>query len=611
MAKPLRKKARNKNRFHAAILLIILLAAAGAVLHRLPPSLLDIGRIIRLAADKFSAPSADFTSAEAVLRGTVFDRNLHELAVSYRLYSLYVRPSELADRHGAVSALARITGMDEGELEVRLRNGGAMIKIAEHLDREQADAIDGLQLAGVYSRPVEERYYPEHEVAADLLGYTGEGAGLAGIESSCDTVLQEGEFRAASIPEIDFKGKQVLGNSGLDVVLTLDLEIQKQVEHRLREYLRDNAASRGAALVLHARTGALLAWAALPAFNPNYFWQLPGEERVDIAGKQLDGRLYRDLLLRAAATWKMDIPGTVLLPEFIAAPDYGLQENEIHRFAGILGLGEDLRPGCGGNLPVVAGDPAGPGKIVTPLQVAAAAAGMLNGGWKVQPYVLDVIYDGTTGQRYARSGQHDAAARKRIISPAMGIMMRMNLSGKRKIGDEEIFLYTGSVADTVPEGRFSRYIMQELLVGAVPARSPEFVLLVAAWRDHLLPTHAGAVKGRKDLAALGAAILPELSNLAAWKDPGDFPAVHNAANYNRFLISRRIDYQEKELVAERGGQVMPLVTGLSLRKGLQRLNPYNLKVRVEGSGRIVTQRPESGEPLEGVGECTLILESNI
>ncbi len=56
---------------------------------------------------------------------------------------------------------------------------------------------------------------------------------------------------------------------------------------------------------------------------------------------------------------------------------------------------------------------------------------------------------------------------------------------------------------------------------------------------------------------------------------------------------------------------MPEVTGLSLRKGLQRISSFNLKVKIKGSGRIVAQNPASGEPLADAGDCTLTLESRI
>lgn len=616
MVKPLRKKARNIKRFYAVTLFVVLLAAAGAGLYRLPPSLLDVGKISRLAADKFSSQSADKMSAEAVLRGTIFDRNLNELAVSYQLYTLYVRPSEIADRHKVVSALSDSAGLNEGDLDILLSSGGSLIKIAENLEQPLVDEIRDLRLAGVYCKPVEERYYPEHEVAADLIGYTGEGTGLAGVEGSCDTILQRGDFKATSIPEIDFRGSPVLGSSKLNIVLTLDLEIQKQIEHGLRDYLVTHGTARGLALVINARTGAILAWANNPSFDPNYFWQAPGTKQNSLSLDLVDARLYRDMLIRAAAARKMGELGGNLPPATLAAENLGLQENEILQYEEVIGLGDDalcLLPACTES--IIKNDGNGSASVersgISPLQFVTAAAGMLNGGWKVQPHVLDSIYDESRLFRYERSGQYDAAGRRRLMSPSMGILLRMNLPHMERAAADDIYLYTGSVADITPEGDLSRYVMQNMMIGAIPAKSPEFVVLMVTWQDHLRPLPADIKQDSDGLADFGMNVLPAVYKLAHREIRKDLPVGKDSANYNRFLISRRIDYQEEKLVAEQNGPVMPLVTGMSLRKGLQKLNAYNIRVKVEGSGRIVTQWPESGQPLNGVGECTLILESNI
>ena len=89
------------------------------------------------------------------------------------------------------------------------------------------------------------------------------------------------------------------------------------------------------------------------------------------------------------------------------------------------------------------------------------------------------------------------------------------------------------------------------------------------------------------------------------------PKNPDKANYNQFLISSKIDFQERGGRGTVRGEMMPQLVGLSLRKGLQHLNEYKLQVKVQGSGQIVSQVPEPGEPLKGVGECVLTLASEI
>lgn len=608
MAWVLRKKTHNKKRLYSVTIAIVLLAAAGAALYKIPPSLLNIGSIFRPAADKHASKSAGCMSAEAVLRGTVFDRNLNELAVSYQLYSLFVRPSELIDRQATVSALSGITGVDEGELEVRLRTGGSFNKVAENLELQQALEINKLELSGVHTKLVEERFYPEHKVAADLVGYIGEGVGLAGIEGAYDTVLQHGDFQSSSLPEIDFNDSKVIGGSKLDLILTIDLEVQKEVERNLREYLKSINAEKGMALVMNTRTGAILSWARRPTFNPNYFWNKPNASKDSRFDEMVDADLYREIVARAAAVRSKGELGDKLPPVTVAAVDYGLREKEVRQYSRVLGLGGETSD----RLPIDSlskvrswerGD-------VQVMQLLVGLSGLLNGGWKVRPHVIDAIYDEAGLVRYERDDEFDRAKRQRIMSPAMGIMMRMNMHDLQQKQSKNVFMYRGSVAKVEQEGALSRYVMQDIMIGAMPAKSPEYILLMVAGRDNLFPQQK-PMQDDSYVFNIGLKILSETCRLAKIDSPKGTPVGHDSSNYNQFLISRRIDYKEEHQVAAHGEPVMPLLTGLSLRRGLQRLNPYNLKVRVEGSGRIITQHPESGKPLDGIGECTLVLESNI
>ena len=616
MARSVRKKIQNKKRKHVVIVIVFLLAAVGIGLYRLPPSLLGIDRIIQLAADKFSTHSADVSSAEPVLRGTVFDRNFNELAVSYQLYSLFVRSVEITDHEKVIETLVQLAGVQETDLETSLKQSTTLIKVAENLDEKQAAEIDSLQLAGVYIKPLEERFYPEHETAGGLIGYAEEGIGLAGIEATFDTVLQHGEFRSVALPEVDFQGFNVKGNSRLDLVLTLDLEIQKTVDEQLRHYLKVSGAAKGLALLMDARTGAVIAWSRQPSFNPNYFWQAKDITHADMFSEVIDDKLYRRLLISGAAVYRSGEQSPKLLPATVAAVDYGLGERELREYGQLIGLYEDMRgrltPGNktapGENEAVQSGDEH---KNVNGLQLITAVASMVNGGWRTTPFILDSVFDGAQKSFYTRSKEFDAKRRRRILSPSMGIMLRRNLGRENQVPGKDFFLYTDSVARIVKQGGMGRYIMQDMVIGAMPAKFPEMIMLMVAQRDHLNPLPKGLKKSSVKLVDLGRKLMPLIYASASQKVQRDYPVGLNSANYNQFLISHRIDFKGGSHATGEKGPVMPTVKGLSLRKGLQRLNGYNLQVRVEGSGRIIAQQPVPGKPLYDVGECVLFLESKI
>lgn len=626
MARVVRQRKPKARRLYGLILLCFLLAAAGAGLYRYPPSLPDIGKTFRLAADKILGKSADPASAEPVLRGTIFDRAFRELAVSYPLYSVYVRPGKVDNLSEVIRVVAETTKASQASVEAQLKQAHQSVKVADNLEAEQVREILARPLAGVEVKPVEERFYPAHEAAAGLIGYVGDGIGLAGVEGVYDIFLQHGEFRGETLPEIDFRGRTVIGRSTVDAVLTLDLPLQKEMEGLLRDYLQDRQAERGLAICLDVKTGAVRAWAGRPSYNPNYFWQLADGAGAAIFQETLDPALYRDILVRAAALTKSGELGDPLPPDSVAADNYGLSEEEVAAFAASVGLAGAVpwRP-----LPDVldieggyAGDQAKamPGAGVNALQLARSAASMVNGGWYLLPHVLGGVYAHQGRELFSRSAAYDEANRRRIVSPAMGIRLRRELFEEPRQGvaetvppgngeeQEKMIVHSASAVRMFEANEGNGYVLQDMLLGVIPAKAPVLLLLMFAQRDALYPLSATTGRADRDVDPAGK-MLPTL--LAALRETGATapPEQKDPANHSQFLISRRMDFQERPGGSVDLAGVMPEVTGVSLRKGLQRLNPYHLLVNIEGTGRIVRQSPPAGAPLQGVGECTLILES--
>ncbi len=591
-----------------------MLAAAGTGLCRLYPSLLDIGRNFRLAADKTANGSADSTSAEPVLRGTVYDRGLQELAVSYLLYSVRVRPREIVDPDAVVQALSEATGRDPEELENALGRQRSSFVIADNLEREEIEPLVQGELAGVYVQPEEQRFYPEHETASALVGYTSDGIGLAGVEGAYDMFLQHGEFRTSSLPEIDFEGQGILGRMPVDIILTLDLGLQKKVEKKLEKYLADQDMTRGLAIVLDAKSGAVLAWAETPGYNPNYYWREASWSENRLASEALVPELYRDLAIRAEAIRESGETGAPLLPVTIAAPGLGLEERPQMWFARLAGTAAAPTP-----LPdsMVQPDqnvvgPAG-NEGLSPLQLARVTAAMVNGGRMISPHVLASVYDHSQGKLYGRSQGTEGAQRYRIASPALGIRLKRELLVRKVGAGREYLSHAASVSRIVRAGGRARFVMRNLFVGAVPARAPSKVLLMVGSWDTFAPRRAARRDdaGVTALVDAGAELLVQLDQHKIATVAGRVPPDRDQANYNQFLISRRVDFRAPERLASRKAAVMPELTGLSLRKGLQRLNPYHLTVRIKGSGRIVDQEPAPGELLRERDECVLKLASRI
>lgn len=612
MARVTLTQSRRKRRYYGVVLFVFLLAAAGVGLYRFPPSLLDMNRIFRLAADKINRASADIASAEPVLRGTVYDQNYNELAVSYLLYSVYVRPGEIKNREEVIRALTEATGLEPDSIGSLLAQEKNQIKIGDSLEREDVAALRQDMLPGVYVKPMEERFYPAHESSAMLVGYMSDGMGLAGVEGAFDMLLQHGEFQAASFPEIDFQGRQVLGRDTVDIVLTIDPVLQQVMESHLQAYLDQDGSSGGQAVLLDARTGAILAWAGLPSFNPNYYWQAPAKTTGPISGNIAPG-LYRNLQIRASAIRKNGEAGPTLLPETIAAPDYGLRDSETQWFVELAGpdIYRDFFDGRGDGQVRDTGEQKDTSTLDI-LQLARISAVLVNGGRQIRPHILVSVYDHELQRQFERSGSPEGDGHQRIVSPAMGIRLKRELLTPSKAGPDNLLYHVASSVRMIKADRKNRFVMQKLLLGAIPAQSPSLVLAVVTQRDALYP---GATKSRSGaderLAGLAQKVLPLLLHREDKQMLASMPREKKSSNYNQFLISRRMEFREQNAERVAMDMVMPKLAGLSLRKGLQRLNDYPLMVRIEGSGHIVSQSPSPGEKLHGVGECILKLDSKI
>lgn len=595
----------KKNTAVVLSFLAVLLTAAGAILIRCPHSLQDIGRSLQSAVGKITSFSAGPVPAEPVLRGTIYDRNLRELAVSYKLYSVYGNPVEMADCDEVAKSLAPLVGGSATELQARLQAVPYSTMLATNLDEEQARQIQALGLSGVTCKADMVRFYPGHTAASHVLGFMGEGVGLSGVEGKYDSVLQ-GSFRQSNIPDIDFQGRDHLGEQGADLVLTLDVDLQKMLESRFREYLSASGTEKGMGLVIEPKTGRILALMNQPSFDPNYFWKANESNRENrIYNHQLERDLIRPIVARAAAIERKGLDGTKVLPPTVAAPDYGFSGKELGAFEQQIEL----------NGPVVGNwtsegseEQAHPqASEVTGVQVGVTLASLVNGGWRITPYVVDSVYDHATAARYGRSP--DATHKLYVLAPALGIQIRRELFSTWKQQKNSGIIFTGREFKIHPEGQFSEYSMQNLFVALTPAAQPRYLLLIATEKDHLLPDLPGNKKQRISLEKLGRELLSDIAKREETPLVAQAPPVKSPENLRQFFISKRLSLKTTPSRERIAAGVMPQMHGMSLRKGLQQIDKLKLKVRINGSGRIVAQYPLAGQPLVGVKECTVTLES--
>jgi len=210
-------------------------------------------------------------------RGKLMDRNGTELAVSLIEKTVYANPKMIADIDYESKALAEVLNFDTEYIREKLEKKElGFVYIKRQVDAETAELINMLNLPGVYVRDETKRYYPQGELAASIIGFTGlDNSGLSGIELEYEKYLRGVDGR--QIFEKDVFGKIISGGensyiqpiNGSDITLTIDSQIQFITEQRLEKVVLDYNAARAIAIVMNPDNGEIYAIASYPGFDLN------------------------------------------------------------------------------------------------------------------------------------------------------------------------------------------------------------------------------------------------------------------------------------------------------------------------------------------------------
>jgi len=227
------------------------------------------------------------TEEVAAKRGIIYDRAGRELAMSISVDSVFAVPTEVPDLAGTISLISRITKTDPREILARCKAAKTFCWVVRKADAEIADRIRNLNLRGVYFQKESKRFYPNRELAAQVLGYVGmDDEGLSGIEREYDEKLRGKPGQM--LISVDAR-KQWFGSvekqpePGQNVVLTLDQQVQYIAERELRAAMEQTHAETGTIIVENPHTGEILALANQPTFNPNLAREITSERLKDHA----------------------------------------------------------------------------------------------------------------------------------------------------------------------------------------------------------------------------------------------------------------------------------------------------------------------------------------
>lgn len=209
-------------------------------------------------------------------RGRIVDRNGEPLAISSPVESILANPADAQVNKVQVAQLAKLLEMKESEISTKLaKQNRDFVYLKRRISPELANHIMALHIPGVNMQREYKRFYPAGEVAAHLVGYTGyDEKGLEGFELQYQNWLSGKSGSRHVIKDrqghiVDDLEAVKLPQDGRDLVVSIDRKVQYLAYRELAKAVEESNAKAGAAVVLNAKTGEILAMANYPAYNPN------------------------------------------------------------------------------------------------------------------------------------------------------------------------------------------------------------------------------------------------------------------------------------------------------------------------------------------------------
>ncbi len=239
-------------------------------------------------------------------RGSIFDRNGHELAVSLPVDYCFADSSEINDPDMVANLLSRVLNIAPEEIGAKLAEPHPFPVLARKLTPEIAERIEALNLRGIYVQKEPERVYPQRSLASQVIGYVNvDQQGQGGIEYSLDKLIKGKPGSMLVTKDARRRGvdrSEVAAQAGSSVTLTLDENIQYIAEKELAEAISDSHALSGSIVIEDPNSGELLALANWPTFDSNNPSDFSDDNRMNraVAAAYEPGSTFKVITLASA-----------------------------------------------------------------------------------------------------------------------------------------------------------------------------------------------------------------------------------------------------------------------------------------------------------------------
>ena len=577
-------------------------------------------------------------------RGRILDRNNKVIADNITTTSLYLIPNQIKDKDMVTKNLSEILNVSYEDMYKHVSKKTSIEKVhpeGRQLSFDIADKINNLQMEGVYLLKESKRYYPYDDMLAQAIGFVGiDNQGLSGIEKKYNDYLSgvDGYIKYYS----DAKGNRLNRSeeyidsvNGLDVVLTIDLDLQQAVERELDNVMNKYRADNALAIAMDPRSGEVLAMSSRPTFNLNNYkntsvevlnrnlpiWMTyePGSTMkiTTLAASLNEGivNLFTDHFYDKGSIevdgarlhcWKagghgeetyLQVVENSCNPGFV---NLGLKLGKEKLFEYIRNFGYGEKTGIDligeengilfnvdkiGNVEL-ATTAFGQGISVTPIQQVRGVSAAVNGGILYKPYILKNIYDSNTKSIILENKSEEV---RRVINKETSDMVRFALesvvaNGTGRNAYIENYRVGGKTgtAQKVNNGHYmsGNYIVS--FIGFMPVDNPSIVLYVAVDNPKGVVQYGGTVA-----APIAKSILESYISINDLKPSNEvMPKVYNW-----------MDVKYKKLVN---------VVGKTREEATKLLKGY--KIEYSGNGNYVLyQSPEANLYVEDNSTVKLML----
>lgn len=209
-------------------------------------------------------------------RGSIYDRNGVVLAGNQAVCSISVIHNQIEDPETVIRVLSEKLELPEEDVRRRVEKRSVREKIKSNVDKELADEIRAMNLAGVMIDEDYKRYYPYSTLASHVLGFTGsDNQGIVGLEVYYDDLLmgENGSINtvtnARGIEVENMAERRVEGTAGQNLVTSIDINIQQYITQKALEVLERKQAKRVCIIVMNPQNGEIYALADVPEYNLN------------------------------------------------------------------------------------------------------------------------------------------------------------------------------------------------------------------------------------------------------------------------------------------------------------------------------------------------------